>query len=49
MAIVYIQSVILLLGASLYFNIITVFGKDNNNIIIFTILIKYNDVIIIYS
>lgn len=49
MAIVYIQSVILLLGPSLYFNIITVFGKYNNNIIIFTILITYNDVIIIYS
>lgn len=49
MAIIYIQSVFLLLGASLYFNIITVFSKYNNNIIIFTVLIKYNDVIIIYS
>lgn len=45
MAIIYIQSVILLLGASLYFNIITVFSKYNNNIIIFTILGKYNYVI----
>lgn len=47
MAIIYIQFVILLLGASLYLNIITVFSKYNNNVIIFTILIKYNHVNVI--